>query len=73
MTDYKSFALPGNGTLRIRTEKIIATVSSKNGNKIDIYCADTNTPFHIEATKRTPQQLIDYIWNIPSFEEESDI
>ena len=73
MTDYKSFALPGDGVLRIRTEKIIATLSHRNGDKIDIYCADTPNPFHIQATTKTSREIIDYIWNIPSFEEETDL
>jgi hypothetical protein len=75
MIDYKSFSLPGNGVLRIRSEKIIATISSKNekgDDIIDIYCADTTNPFHIKATKHSPREIIDYIWNIPSFEEEED-
>ena len=72
MVDYKSFKLPGNATLRIRTEKIVATKSSGNSNRIDIFCEGIDTPFHIEANKRTPRQLIDYIWNIPDFETEDD-
>ena len=31
-------------------------------NCIDVYCADTNVPFHIQATKHTPDQVLDYIW-----------
>jgi hypothetical protein len=73
MIDFKSFALPGGGTLRIRTEKIIATISSKGSDNVDIYCSDTAVPFHIKATKKTPQELVDYIWNIPSFENEDDM
>ena len=73
MTDYKSFILPGNARLRIRSEKIVATRSSDGGNKVDIFCEGIANPFHIEATKHTPKELIDYIWNIPSFESEEDI
>ena len=72
MTDFKSFKLPGNATLRIRSEKIVATNSSNGGEKVDIYCEGVAVPFHVETTKHTPQELIDYIWNIPTFEEEED-
>ena len=73
MTDYKSFRLPGDGTLRIRSEKILATLSSANGENIDIYCEGATNPFHIQTTKKTPSELIDYIWNIPTFEDEEDL
>lgn len=72
MTDFKSFKLPGNATLRIRSEKIIATVSAPGGGSIDIYC-EGGSLFHVQPTKKTPAELIDYIWNIPNFENEEDI
>ena len=73
MIDYKSFQLPGNARLRIRTEKIVATRSSDGGKTVDIFCDGIANPFHIEATKHTPKELIDYIWNIPNFEDEEDL
>lgn len=73
MTDFKSFKLPGNGTLRIRSEKIVATLSSAGGQNVDIFCEGVANPFHIQATKKTPSELIDYIWNIPNFESEEDL
>ena len=73
MIDYKSFKLPGDATLRIRTEKIVATRSSNSTNRIDIFCEGIDTPFHIEANRKKPRELIDYIWNIPNFEEEDDL
>lgn len=72
MTDFKSFKLPGNATLRIRSEKIVATVSSPGGGNVDIYCEGGNL-FHVQPTKKTPMELIDYIWNIPNFENEEDL
>ena len=72
MTDFKSFKIDGNATLRVRTENIVATVSAPGGDKIDIYCKGIANPFHVKATKRTPSELIDYIWNIPTFENEED-
>ena len=61
--NYKSFSLPGGGVLRINTGKIIATISSTQNNTIEIYCNDTAVPFRVEATKHTPQEIIDYIWD----------
>lgn len=60
---YKSFSLPGGGVLRINSNKIIATVSSSDTGTVDIYCSDTTIPFHVMATKHTPQQIVDYIWD----------
>lgn len=73
MTDYKSFELPGNARLRIRSEKIVATLSSDGDNKVDIFCEGVAVPFHVEATKCTPKEMINYIWNIPDFESEEDM
>ena len=73
MVDYKTFKLPGEGTLRIRSEKIVATISSNNGQTVDIFCDGAPYPFHVKATKKTPKEMIDYIWNIPSFEDEEDV
>lgn len=69
MIDYKSFKLTDKATLRIRTEKIIATVSSKDNDMIDIYCADKEVPFHVQATKHTPEELLDYVWGKMDNEE----
>ena len=60
--NYKSFSLPGGGVLRINKDKIVATISSATNNTIEIYCSDTAIPFRVEATKHTPQQIIDCIW-----------
>ncbi len=62
MIDYKSFKLTDKATLRIRTEKIIATVSSKDNDMIEIYCSDKEVPFHVQATKHTPEEILDYVW-----------
>ena len=62
MIDYKSFKLTDKATLRIRTEKIIATVSSKDSDRIEIYCSDKEVPFHVQATKHTPEEILDYVW-----------
>lgn len=69
MIDYKSFKLTDKATLRIRTEKIIATVSSKDNDMIDIYCSDKEVPFHVQATKHTPEEILDYVWGKMDNEE----
>lgn len=61
MINYKSFKLNDHATLRIRTDKIIATIHGNN-NSIEVYCADSTYPFHVEATKHTPDEIVDYIW-----------
>jgi len=69
MIDYKSFKLTDKATLRIRTEKIIATVSSKDSDRIEIYCSDKEVPFHVQATKHTPEEILDYVWGKMDNEE----
>ncbi len=65
MANFKSFKLTNNATLRIRTDRIIATIHSNNGNKVEIYCSDAAIPFHIEADN-TPEEIVDYIWEVES-------
>ncbi len=72
MTDFKSFKLPGDATLRIRSEKIVATLSSNGGQNVDIYCDGVSNPFHIQTTKKTPSELTNYIWNIPNPDSEDN-
>ena len=71
MIDYKSFKLADKATLRIRTEKIIATVSSKENNIVDIYCSDKEVPFHVQATKHTSDEILDYVWGKIDDNEET--
>ena len=72
MTDFKSFKISTNATLRIRSEKIVATVSSPDSKNVDIYC-EGGCLFHVQPTKKSMIELVDYIWNIPSFESEDDL
>jgi hypothetical protein len=69
MKTYKSFSLPGGGVLRINDDKIIATISAPGNKEIEIYCSDRPIPFHVTATKHTPQQIMDYVWDIHDTEE----
>jgi len=65
MANFKSFKLTNNATLRIRTDRIIATIHSDNGKNVEIYCSDAAIPFHVEAEK-TPEEIVDYIWEVDS-------
>ena len=70
MINYKSFNLPGQGKLRVRTENIIATVSSKNKDVIDLYVSGIATPFHIPISDSTARDLMDYTWERPDVYHE---
>ena len=72
MINYKSFALPGKGKLRVRADHIVATVSSKDSKNIDLYIAGVATPWHL-SIEGAPSKVIDYVWerhNIESDEED---
>lgn len=64
MSNFKSFSLPGDSTLRIKTDEIIATVSSNEGHNVDIYVRGLDRPYHVQTTIHTPEELINYIWDI---------
>ena len=73
MINYKSFKLPGNGKLRVRADHIVATVSSKDSNNIDLFVAGVATPWHLPIDC-APSKVIDYVWerhNIEEGEEEN--
>ena len=65
--DIKDFTFPFSGATI--NPSFIATVSSKDNNIIDIYCADKEVPFHVQATKHTPEELLDYVWGKMDNEE----
>ena len=72
MINYKSFTLPGNGKLRVRADRIVATVSSKDSKNIDLFVAGVATPWHLPI-EGAPSKVIDYVWerhNIESDEED---
>jgi hypothetical protein len=73
MINYKSFKLPGNAKLRVRTENIVATVSSKDKNSIDLYIAELANPFHIPITDdECASKMMDYIWERPEDIDKGD-
>ena len=73
MINYKSFKLPGNAKLRVRTENIVATVSSKDKQVIDLYIAGIAIPFHIPINDdESAKESMDYIWERPSDIDKED-
>lgn len=73
MINYKSFKLPGNAKLRVRTENIVATVSSKDKQVIDLYIAGIAIPFHIPISDdESAKESMDYIWERPSDIDKED-
>ena len=71
MINYKSFKLPGNAKLRIRTDSIVATVSSKASGTTDIYVAGVATPWHVKLDSEDEViRTIDYIWERDKMEDE---
>ena len=69
MINYKSFHLPGNAKLRVRTDRIVATVSSKNSNTLDLFVEGAAQPWHLPLMDTEPSQIIDYIWERHNIEE----
>ena len=71
MINYKSFKLPGNAKLRIRTDNIVATVSSRVNNTTDIYVAGIATPWHIKLDGDDEVvKVMDYIWERDKKEDD---
>lgn len=63
MINYKKYKLPGNATLRVRTENIVATVSSKDKNTIDLFVAGIANPFHLPvADNQEARAIMNCIW-----------
>lgn len=73
MINYKSYKLPGDAKLRVRVENIVATVSSKDKNTIDLYVAGVSVPFHIPVSDNdSATQLMDYTWERPMIEDKEE-
>ena len=64
MKEYRKFKLPGNATLRVASNKIVATVSSKDSGNISLYVEGIVNPFHLPITEEhDAHEIIDYIWD----------
>ena len=63
MIRYKKYHLPGEATLRVSADKIVATVSSKERNMVDIYVENLALPFHIPINEDySAKSIMDYTW-----------
>ena len=69
MINYKSFRLNDNAKLRVRSDKIVATRSSKAGSCIDVYVEGLSVPLHVPLIDIAPTKVIDYIWERKNIEE----
>lgn len=72
MINYKSFKLPGNAKLRVRADKIVATVSSKSNNSVDVFVEGVATPWHIVLGDEKSSKIIDYVWERHNIEIENE-
>ena len=71
MINYKSFSLPGNAKLRVRADRIVATVSSKDRKNIDLFIAGVDTPWHLPIDS-APSKVIDYVWERHNVENDEE-
>ena len=73
MINYKSFHISSNAKLRVKADNIVATVSSKDQNRIDLYIAGIANPFHLPVgSDETAKDLMDLIWERPEYIEKED-
>lgn len=70
MINYKSFKISTNAKLRVRSDQIVATVSSKDSNVTEIYVAGLGFPWRVISDDNS--RVIDYIWERHEKEEEND-
>lgn len=74
MINYKSFKVGDGAKLRVKTENIIATMSSKNSASIDLYIVGLDRPLHIPVTDNSSAtELMDYIWERSRIEDMEEI
>ena len=73
MINYKSFKVANDAKLRVRTENIVATVSSKSSNSIDLYVAGLDRALHVPVSDSAgASKLIDYIWERSEIENKEN-
>ena len=73
MRDYRKFRLPGEATLRVAADKIVATVSSKTTNTVSLYLEGVANPFHLPITEEhTAHNIIDYVWERRQEEKDDE-
>lgn len=72
MINYKSFNLPGKGKLRVRSDRIVGTVTSKTNAKMTLYVDGISEPLYIPIDEGALSSLIDYVWERNHVETEED-
>ena len=62
--NYKSFKISKNATLRVRPDRIVATVSSTGSSNIELYVAGIANPWHLVVDNdHSAAEIVDSIWN----------
>jgi len=62
--NYKSFKISKNATLRVRSDRIVATVSSTGSSNVELYVAGVANPWHLSVTdSHSAAEIIDSIWS----------
>lgn len=62
--NYKSFKISKNATLRVRLDRIVATVSSPNSSNIELYVAGVANPWHLSiGDDHSAAEIVEFIWS----------
>lgn len=62
--NYKSFKISKNATLRVRPDRIVATVSSNDTSHIELYVSGIANPWHLSVAEgRSAVEIVDSIWS----------
>lgn len=62
--NYKSFKISKDATLRVRADRIVATVSSADSSNIELYVAGVANPWHLViGDDHSAAEIVDSIWS----------
>lgn len=63
--NYKSFKISENATLRVRSDRIIGTVSSAGSSTVELYVAGFASPWLLTIdNNHSTAEIVDYIWDV---------
>jgi hypothetical protein len=63
--NYKSFKISKNATLRVRPDRIVATVSSTSSSNIELYVAGVANPWHLAVDdNHSAAEIVESIWDV---------
>lgn len=63
--NYKSFKISKNATLRVRSDRIVATVSSTGSSTIELYVAGVANPWHlVVCDDHSAAEIVESIWDV---------